>query len=130
MSIPAEIEVLTLFVDDLVAARHFYRKVFAAKPVYVDDVSSVLEFGNLMINLLQSSEAPELVHPANIAAATSGASMMLTVQVQDVDAVCAKLHKLEVALLNGPHDQPWGRRPAAFADPAGHVWEVAHTLNS
>ncbi len=71
MSIPAEIEVLTLFVDDLVAARHFYRKVFVAKPVYVDDVSSVLEFGNLMINLLQSSEAPELVHPANIAPATS-----------------------------------------------------------
>lgn len=48
MSIPAEIEVLTLFVDDLVAARHFYRKVFAAKLVYVDDVSSVLEFGNLI----------------------------------------------------------------------------------
>ncbi len=31
-------------------------------------------------------------------------------------------------LLNGPQDRPWGRRTAAFADPAGHVWELAHEI--
>jgi uncharacterized glyoxalase superfamily protein PhnB len=31
-------------------------------------------------------------------------------------------------LLNGPIDRPWGRRTAAFADPAGHLWEVAQEL--
>ncbi|MET0609013.1 MAG: VOC family protein, partial [Gaiellaceae bacterium] len=25
----------------------------------------------------------------------------------------------------GPIDRPWGLRTAAFADPDGHVWEVA-----
>jgi uncharacterized glyoxalase superfamily protein PhnB len=30
-----------------------------------------------------------------------------------------------VKLLNGPMDRPWGIRTAAFADPAGHVWEIA-----
>ena len=30
--------------------------------------------------------------------------------------------------LNGPVDRPWGRRTAAFADPAGNVWEIAEEL--
>ena len=30
-----------------------------------------------------------------------------------------------VELLNGPMDRPWGIRTAAFADPAGHIWEIA-----
>ncbi|HPM51986.1 MAG TPA: hypothetical protein PK282_07100, partial [Rhodoglobus sp.] len=30
-----------------------------------------------------------------------------------------------VEQLNGPVDRPWGIRTAAFADPAGHVWEIA-----
>ena len=30
-----------------------------------------------------------------------------------------------VELLNGPLDREWGVRTAAFADPDGHVWEVA-----
>jgi uncharacterized glyoxalase superfamily protein PhnB len=35
------------------------------------------------------------------------------------------LDRIEV---NGPVDRPWGRRTAAFADPAGHAWEVAQLL--
>jgi lactoylglutathione lyase len=30
-----------------------------------------------------------------------------------------------IQLLNGPVDRAWGLRTAAFADPDGHVWEVA-----
>jgi uncharacterized glyoxalase superfamily protein PhnB len=33
-----------------------------------------------------------------------------------------------VSLLNGPIDRDWGMRTAAFADPDGHVWEVAQAL--
>ena len=29
---------------------------------------------------------------------------------------------------NGPIDRVWGMRTAAFADPDGHVWEVAQQL--
>jgi uncharacterized glyoxalase superfamily protein PhnB len=48
--------------------------------------------------------------------------------VDDADEVCARLRQLGVSLLNGPTDRPWGRRTAAFADPSGHVWEVAQVL--
>lgn len=57
--------------------------------------------------------------------APGAARFLLTVEVADVDAVCAELADLGVELRNGPQDRPWGVRTAAFADPAGHVWEVA-----
>lgn len=122
------IEVVTLFVDDIDEAKAFYQKVFAPEVVYEDAVSSVLKFSGTMINLLKVTEAPQLVEPSVVAAPGSGARVLLTIKVDAVDAVCAELRKLGVTLLNGPIDRPWGRRTAAFADPSGHVWEVAQEL--
>ncbi|MCV9966501.1 VOC family protein [Pararhizobium sp. BT-229] len=122
------IEVVTLFVDDIDEAKLFYQKVFAPEIVYQDDVSAVLKFSGAMVNLLQATEAPELVAPSAVAAPGSGARVLLTIKVDNVDAVCAELRHLGVTLLNGPIDRPWGRRTAAFADPSGHVWEVAQEL--
>jgi catechol 2,3-dioxygenase-like lactoylglutathione lyase family enzyme len=122
------IEVVTLFVDNIDIARSFYQKVFAPEVVYQDDVSAVLKFSGAMINLLKVSEAAQLVEPSAVAAPGTGARVLLTIRVEDVDAVCAQLRSQGVALLNGPIDRPWGRRTAAFADPSGHVWEVAQEL--
>jgi catechol 2,3-dioxygenase-like lactoylglutathione lyase family enzyme len=123
------IEVITLFVDDIDEAKAFYQKVFAPASVYEDAVSSVLKFSGTMVNLLRATEAPQLVEPSAVAAPGSGARILLTIRVDDVDAVCAELRKLGVTLLNGPIDRPWGRRTAAFADPSGHVWEIAQELH-
>ena len=124
------IEVITLFVEDLEAARSFYRDVFARKVIYEDKASVLLKFENLMINLLQVQEAPELIVPASVAGPAVGSRFLLTINVEDVNAVCAELARRGVKLLNGPLDRPWGRRTAAFADPAGHVWEVAQNLTA
>jgi uncharacterized glyoxalase superfamily protein PhnB len=81
-----------------------------------------------MLNLLQATQAPELVAPAAVASASRGAALLFTIRVADADAVCAELARHGVPLLNGPVDRPWGRRTAAFADPDGHVWEIAQEL--
>ena len=128
MSFPNAIEVVTLFVDDVTDAKTFYRRVFEAEVVYEDDVSCVLRFGGAMVNLLDASQAPQLVQPVPVAPAGSGARVLLTIKVADVDAVCATLKGRGVMLLNGPVDRPWGRRTAAFADPSGHVWEIPQEL--
>ena len=86
-------------------------------------MSVVFDFDGTLINLLQESEAPELIAPATVGA---GARMQFTISVDDVDATVAELRERGVDLLNGPMDRPWGIRTAAFADPAGHVWEIAH----
>ena len=84
-----------------------------------------LRIADLQINLLRSSAAGELVEPAGVGAPDSGSRVLLTITVDDVDAVCAELERRGVRLLNGPIDRPWGVRTAAFADPAGHTWEIA-----
>lgn len=122
------IEVITLFVEDIGEARSFYQTVFAPEIVYQDEVSAVLKFAGTMVNLLQSTQAPELVTPSAVAKPQSGSRMLLTIRVDNTDAVCAELRGRGVTLLNGPIDRPWGRRTAAFADPSGHVWEIAEEL--
>lgn len=117
---------ITLFVDELAPCKAFYVLVFGAPVIYEDEVSAVFDFGGVAVNLLQSTEAPGLVTPLAIGAANAGPRMQLTITVDDVDAVAATLGELGVELLNGPLDRPWGIRTAAFRDPAGHVWEIAH----
>lgn len=124
-----ELEVVTLFVDDLASAEHFYTAVLGLEVVFQDDVSMVVKLGRLMLNLLHREQAPELVEPATVATSTAGVRAMFTIRVADVDAVCTDLQRHGVHLLNGPVDRPWGRRTAAFADPSGNVWEVAQLLD-
>lgn len=125
MTFPKGIHAITLFTEDLAAVREFYQRVFGLPIHFEDDVSAVYNFGNVLINLLAVSEAPELIGPARVADAASGSRMQFTIGVEDVDATCTDLQSRGVELLNGPMDRPWGIRTAAFADPAGHIWEIA-----
>ena len=92
---------------------------------FEDDNSAVFKFGPTLINLLMVEEAPELLAPARVATADAGSRIQLTIQVDDVDAMCGQLAERGVTLLNGPMDRPWGPRTASFQDPAGHIWEIA-----
>jgi len=122
---PKGINAITLFVEDLAAAKQFYREVFRVPLTFEDDDSAVFDFGNTIVNLLKTSAAGELIEPAAIAPRDTGARFQLTIEVDDVDATCAELAARGVTLLNGPIDRPWGVRTASFMDPAGHIWEIA-----
>jgi lactoylglutathione lyase len=119
---------LTLFVEDLPAAKAFYQDVFGLPVTFEDASSAVFSFENTLINLLAHSAADELIGPAKVAAPESGSRFQLTIWVDDVDAVCAELQARGVAMLNGPVDRVWGQRTATFADPGGHIWEIAQEL--
>jgi catechol 2,3-dioxygenase-like lactoylglutathione lyase family enzyme len=119
---------LTMFVEDPRRSKEFYEKVFDVSAVHEDEDSVAFKFENTIVNLLVRREAPGLIEPAPVASAGAGSSFQLTVWVDDADAVCAELAKRGIELLNGPLDREWGMRTAAFADPDGHVWEVAQEL--
>ena len=122
------VDVITLFVEDLQHAKSFYQEVFGL-PVYFEDPNSaVFNFGNMLINLLVEPAAHELIAPEVVARRESGARFQFTIGVENVDAACEELRKRGVELLNGPMDRPWGIRTASFADPGGHIWEIAHSL--
>ncbi len=122
---PKGVAAITLFVDDLEEARRFYRRVFDVPVLVEDDDSTAFRFGNTIVNLLKATAARELVEPASVGGPESGARLMFTIDVDDVDATCAELAARGVELLNGPLDRPWGVRTASFRDPGGNIWEIA-----
>jgi lactoylglutathione lyase len=122
---PQRIGAITLFVEDLEAAKRFYGEVFGLPVAFEEEDSAVFDFGNTIVNLLKSTAAGELVEPAAVASREAGARQVFTIEVEDVDATCAELKRRGVELLNGPMDRPWGVRTASFVDPGGHVWEIA-----
>jgi lactoylglutathione lyase len=119
---------ITLFVEDAREAQAFYERVFGVTPVFEDDVSAAFSFDNMLVNLLARSAARELVEPIQVGDGDAGSRFQLTIWVDDADAECARLAELGVELVNGPVDRAWGVRTACFADPDGHVWEVAQPL--
>ena len=121
---------ITMFVEDPKRSKSFYEQVFDAQAVYEDDDATTFKFENLLVNLLRTPAARELIEPAAVAAQEAGSRFQLTIWVDDADGVCAELATHGVELLNGPIDRPWGVRTAAFADPDGHIWEIAQVLDT
>jgi catechol 2,3-dioxygenase-like lactoylglutathione lyase family enzyme len=122
---PKDIFAITLFVEDLQVAKQFYLRVFGLPVEFEDDNSAVFKFGNILINLLKTTAAGELVEPAQVASREAGSRFVITIPVDDVDAMCDELTARGVEFLNGPMDRPWGIRTASFMDPGGHIWEIA-----
>ena len=125
MTWPRSIHAITLFVEDLPAAREFLPSILFGLPIHFEDPdSTVFNFGNTVINLLKVSQAPELIAPATVAGPEAGARMQFSIEVDDVDAMVADLQSRGVQILNGPMNRPWGIRTASFQDPAGYIWEL------
>lgn len=122
---PGGISTVTLFVEDLATAKEFYGRVFGLPVVFEDADSVVFRFGTMLVNLLKTAAAGELIEPAAVGSADAGSRFQFTLDVDDVDAMCADLAARGVTLLNGPMDRSWGVRTASFVDPGGHIWEIA-----
>lgn len=122
------LEAITLVCGDLERTKAFCRDVFEADWVYEDPACAMLEVGPLVVNLLARDAAVPLVRPREPGRDGGPARAVFTLRVEGIDAACARLAAKGGELLDGPEDQPWGRRTATFADPAGHVWELAQVL--
>lgn len=64
--------------------------------------------------------------PAPLHTAFSGAGIVLSIDVDDVDAVHTKLHEAGVLeeIVVDLRDEPWGQRHFLFKDPAGTLLDV------
>jgi catechol 2,3-dioxygenase-like lactoylglutathione lyase family enzyme len=119
---------ITLFVEDPARSKVFYEQVFDVPVVYEDESSAAFQFENTIVNLLARPAADELIAPGSVGGPDAGARFQLTIWVEDANAVVGELAERGVELLNGPIDREWGMRTAAFADPDGHIWEIAQQL--
>jgi catechol 2,3-dioxygenase-like lactoylglutathione lyase family enzyme len=123
-----EIGAMTLFVPDLDRAQRFYQDVFGLQPQATGEDTAMVRFKNMYVFLHKAATAQEPL-PEILGEAHKGVGQFAII-VGDVDAVCSELARRGVKLLSGPADRPWGMRTVTFADPGGHIWEIAQEIPS
>lgn len=128
MEFAGKIFAATLFVSNLTDAKEFYIRAFDKTPIFEDGNSVVFKFGEILINLLVEEEALSLITPVVVATKENGSRFQFTIQVSNVDLQAERLHSTGIRLINGPLDRAWGIRTLLFADPDGHLWELAQDL--
>jgi catechol 2,3-dioxygenase-like lactoylglutathione lyase family enzyme len=116
---------MTLYVPDLNRTRAFYEQAFGLEARDLGD-EVMFRFGDIVVFLHGTAEAtppPGVVREQGL----NGGGQFAII-VEDVDAVHAELADRGIEVLSGPQDRPWGMRTVTFADPAGHIWEIAQEI--
>ena len=121
------INLVTLGVADIAAARAFYQRLgFVASPAGNDDVA-FFDANGIVLGLFGHDA---LAQDANVAAqpqpAFRGVSLAWNAAGEaEVDAIIAHAVACGASLVKAPHKVFWGGYSGYFADPDGHLWEVA-----
>lgn len=126
MMTPQRVSLITLGVADLARARTFY---LALGWVPGDETDGVCFF-QLPGMALGLFPVDDLARDQGRAAATLGTGAITLAQnfasPGDVDAAFAEALAAGATALKRPEPVFWGGYSGYFADPDGHVWELAH----
>jgi catechol 2,3-dioxygenase-like lactoylglutathione lyase family enzyme len=124
-----KIGLITLGVADLQRSLTFYRDGLGL-PTHDYDPEQGVVFFKLEGTWLALWTRQELAQDARVPAEGSGfRGLSLAHNApsrEDVDAVYAEALAAGASALKAPEEAFWGGYAGYFADPDGHVWEVAH----
>jgi uncharacterized protein len=121
---------ITLGVSDLERARAFYEALGWTPAKYGEGAGVVFfEIGPGLVLALYPRE--ELARDAGLAdvepAAFSGVSLSYNTHTrEEADAIMAEAERAGGRVLKPAAEIFWGGYVGYFADPEGHLWEVAH----
>jgi catechol 2,3-dioxygenase-like lactoylglutathione lyase family enzyme len=125
------LDLITLGVADLAAARRFYVDGLQWNVVF--EVPGEVVFlqvnHGLLLSLFGADALERDVGRGSQAAATAGAPPMSLAQIvkteDEVRAICERARALGAPILKDPQHAEFGGFHCYFADPAGFRWEVA-----
>ena len=126
---PARVSLVTLGVSDLARATAFYQAL--GWPLSSDSVAGEVSFfksGGVALALWgHESLAGDAGMPVERSDRFRGVALAINVESpEEVDAALAAATEAGADLLVRGHPTDWGGYTGYFADPEGHVWEVAH----
>ena len=129
MSIPARISLATLGVRDLAASTAFYQSL--GWPLSSASVPGEVSFFNTAGGLLGLFGAADLAEDAQLPLAEGmgfrGVALAINLESPAlVDDAFAEVTAAGGTVVKAPIATAWGGYSGYFADPDGHVWEVAH----
>jgi catechol 2,3-dioxygenase-like lactoylglutathione lyase family enzyme len=118
------VSVITLGVRDLAASRGFYVEGLGWSPAM--EAEGEVVFFNVSPGLVVGLYS-DLANDAGVEGRGAGlTAISQNVPEKDgVDALMAEASAAGAKITRAPHDTDWGGRSGYFADPDGHLWEVA-----
>ena len=128
MSIRPRISLVTLGVCDLARARRFYETGLGWKPSGAgnDNVVFLQLAGGMGLGLFSRASLAEDAHIPDVGSGFGGITLAQNLASKaEVDRVIAAAVAAGATLLKAAEDVFWGGYSGYFADPEGHVWEVA-----
>jgi hypothetical protein len=120
------VSLITLGVADLARAKAFYERLgFKAASVGGGAVV-FLQAGPMALCLWTRAELAEDACVADGPVGFRGIAIAHNVRSKEaVDTTLADAERAGAEVTKGAHDADWGGRSGYFADPDGHLWEVA-----
>lgn len=113
-----------LLVRDFDSCVAFYRDVIGFPVAMMVDHAKFAEF-NTGETALEIYDRDSMAEVVGTGLETAGDRMLITLQVDDVDATFEALKAKGVTFEESPGDRPaWGARTAYFRDPEGNLIEL------
>ena len=121
------LSLVTLGVAELQRAREFYEGVLGWKAAPSPPGVAFFDLNGLVFSLFPHQELAKDagLAPAAFAPYRGYALAHNLASVAEVDTLFANLEKHGVTIVKAPQKVFWGGYAGYFADPDGHVWEIA-----
>jgi hypothetical protein len=120
------VSLITLGVDDLDRARRFYEQGLGWSPAHTADGVVFYQLAGIGLALFGRADLAEDARRP-IDGRFSGITIAINQRTEaEVDAVLAQARSAGATILKPAERVFWGGYSGYFADPDGHVWEVAH----
>ncbi len=131
MTIPARISIITLGVRDLAASVRFYQALGWRRSSESNDDISWFVTADSALGLFPHDElAADAMVPAGEPGGFRGVTLAINLgSPAEVDAAMQAAVAAGASVVKPPQKVFWGGYSGYFADPDGHLWELAHNPN-
>ena len=119
-----------MFIEDPSRSKAFYEKVFGVPAIYEDDVAVAFQFENLVVNLLQTGAAHELIEPATVRQPRCGLALPAHDRGRRRGCGVHGAHGQRRRLVERPDRPGMGHAHRGFRGSDGHVWELAAKISA
>jgi catechol 2,3-dioxygenase-like lactoylglutathione lyase family enzyme len=121
------ISLVTLGVADVPAATRFYEALGLVKSHISGESVAFFQMGPMVLALFGREASQEDGNTGSVWTGNGGITLAQNVGSNaEVDGIMARAAAAGATILKEPQQAFWGGYHAFFADPDGHVWEIAH----
>jgi uncharacterized glyoxalase superfamily protein PhnB len=124
---PLRLSLVTLGVEDLARAIRFYEAMGLQRRMKNAEGVAFFEAGGVVVSLFPREELAKDADVENSKSGFSGVALAYNVATEaEVELVLDAAKAAGAKILKPAQRAFWGGFYGHFADPEGHIWEVAH----